>query len=266
MFVSVASESGRPDGRNEDWAAATATTAVVLDGLSEASETGCVHGTPWYVHQLGSKLLGLAGSPGRNLAEALAEAVDAVAAMHRDSCDLAHPGSPCSTVAMVRQSGDSLEYLVLSDSVVAIDRMHDEPVVVQDKSVEAFASGNARAARAGRDKSDKGPLFALISEQQKVRNRASGYWVAQADPTAAEHALTGAVDEVRGAALLSDGAALLVTDFNAMDWPALLAFAYDHGPAALIAATREFEDRDPGGVIWPRYKHRDDATAVVCRL
>ncbi len=266
MHVSVASESGRPDGRNEDWAGATTSVAVVLDGLSEASETGCVHGTPWYVHQLGSKLLWLAGSSGRGLGEVLAESIDAVAAMHRDSCDLAHPGSPCSTVAMVRNVGESLEYLVLSDSVIALDRTSGEPAVIQDKSVNAYASDSARAASSGKDKSDKSALFTLIREQQQVRNQPGGYWVAQVDPSAADHAMSGLVEEVRGAALLSDGAALLVTDFKAMDWPALLTFSYEQGPSALIAATREYEDRDPDGLIWPRYKHRDDATAVICRL
>ncbi|MEV6801083.1 hypothetical protein AB0M91_22445 [Micromonospora rifamycinica] len=218
------------------------------------------------MHQLGSQLLWLAGNSGLRLEEVLAESIGAVAAMHRDACDLDHPGSPCSTVAMVRCAGSALEYLVLSDSVIALDRVNGEPVVIQDKSVDGFASDNARAASSGRDKSDKSALFTLIREQQQVRNRPGGYWVAQVDPSAADHAMSGFVEEVRGAALLSDGAALLVTDFRAMDWPALLTFAYEQGPSALIAATREFEDRDPDGSIWPRYKHRDDATAVVCRL
>ncbi|MFE7872757.1 hypothetical protein ACFUYE_20730 [Micromonospora humida] len=167
---------------------------------------------------------------------------------------------------MVRQNVDSLEYLVLSDSIIAIDRIEGEPLVVQDKSVESFASGRARAASAAGDKRDTGALHALIEEQQKFRNQPEGYWVAQVDPAAAEHAKEGTVSDVRGAALLSDGAALLVTDFNAMNWPALLEISYNLGPAALIAMTREFEDRDPQGTVWPRYKHRDDATAVICRL
>lgn len=265
MRVSIASESGRPDGRNEDWAGATAQLAVVLDGLSEAAETGCRHGTPWYVHQLGCLLLRLAGDPGRPLTESLAEAIDGVTALHRDSCDLDHPGSPCSTVAMVRRGAESLDYLVLSDSVVVLDRIGSEPLVVQDRAVESFAPAQVRAALAADDRHDTAALFALIREQQRVRNRPEGYWVAQSAPEAAQHARCGTVDGARGAVLLSDGAARPVTDFDAMDWPALLALCYARGPEALIAVTRELEDHDPHGVVWPRYKHRDDATAVVCR-
>ncbi|WP_432901282.1 hypothetical protein ACQP1S_30115 [Micromonospora matsumotoense] len=189
-----------------------------------------------------------------------------MAMMHRDSCDLAHPGSPCSTVAVVRQIGESLEYLILSDSILALDIIGNEPLVVQDKAVESFASSSAKAASAAGNKRDTDALFTLIQEQQKVRNQPGGYWVAQVNPAAAEHAKSGIASDVRGAALLSDGAALLVTDFNAMDWPSLLEISYDLGPAKLIAMTREFEDRDPYGMVWPRYKHRDDATAVICRL
>jgi hypothetical protein len=255
--ASVASESGRPDGRNEDWAGATSTIAVVLDGLSEAQETGCIHGTPWYVHQLGCRLLAHAGDRGRPLADALAASISDVADLHRDSCDLRHPGSPCSTVTMVRGVEDSMEYLVLSDSVVMLDRAGAGPLVVTDKSVSRFAPQLTTG--------DQDALQALIAEQLKVRNRVGGYWIAQVDPDAAQHATTGAVDGAQGAALLSDGAALLVTDFHAMDWAALLALGYEHGPGEIIAATRLLEDRDPDGVTWPRYKHRDDATAVICR-
>lgn len=266
MRISVASESGRPDGRNEDWAGADSRVAVVLDGLSEAKETGCVHGTPWYVHQLGCRLLTLAGDENRPLAAALAEAISDVADLHRDTCDLDHPGSPCTTVATIRQAGDAVEYLVLSDSVVVLDRRDSEPLVITDKAVAAFAPGAAKAATEAGRTGDRSALNALIHEQQKVRNRPGGYWVAQVDPEAAQQAKTGAISNVSGAALLSDGAALLVTDFHAMDWATLLTLAYERGPAELIAMTREFEDRDPHRVVWPRYKQRDDATAVVCRM
>lgn len=266
MRVSVASESGRPDGRNEDWAGASSTIAIVLDGLSEAQETGCIHGTPWYVHQLGCRILTHAGDPELPLTDALSTAISDVADLHRETCDLAHPGSPCSTVAMVRQAGDALEYLVLSDSVVVVDRPDGEPLVITDKSVAQFAPHLAKAASTGGATGNKQALQALIGEQLKVRNKPGGYWIAQVDPQAAQQARTGAVPGARGAAVLSDGAALLVTDFHATDWSTLLSLGYERGPAELIALTRGLEDRDPHGVVWPRYKHRDDASAVICQL
>lgn len=264
MRVRVASEAGRPDGRNEDWAGATNHVAVVLDGLSEAPETGCIHGTPWYVRQLGARLVGLADEAILPLPIVLASAIREVAELHQGSCDLRHPGSPCSTVAMIRHLGENTEFLILSDSLIVLDRKSDSPLVLQDKAVDAFASHAAATAIAAAGSDDESALTALIQEQQKIRNKPGGYWVAQVDPSAAQHAKTGSVTDVRGAALLSDGAALLVTDFHTMDWPALLTLAYQEGPAELIARTRELEDQDPHGETWPRYKHRDDATAVIC--
>ncbi|MGY0236553.1 hypothetical protein [Longispora urticae] len=260
MRVSFASESGRLDGRNEDWAGATSRVAVVLDGLTEAAETGCVHGTPWFVAQLGWRLSGAGESV--PLDEVLRVAIRDVALLHRDTCELGHPGSPGCTVAMVRERGDEVDYLVLSDATVVLD-VGDEPLVVCDKSVENFFRD--KAAVAGQARGGQ-PLYDLIQAQQKIRNQPGGYWIAQTDPSAASHARVGTVSGVRGALLMSDGAALLAAEFGVLTWAELVEVGYSQGPSALIALTREWEDRDPEGVRWPRYKRRDDATAVVCRF
>jgi hypothetical protein len=265
MRVKIATESGRSDGRNEDWAGATESVAVVLDGLTEGPETGCIHGTPWYVDQLGTRLLTCAADAGTSMQDVLADAIHAVAGLHDRTCNLNHVGSPASTVAMLRHREHTVDYLVLADSLVIIDGPAGL-LVATDKSVDAAASAKRAAAMAATGDRYCGALYQLIEEQQTRRNRRGGYWVAQADPAAAAHARTGTVAQARGAALLSDGAALLVTDFRVMDWSALLAFGYERGPAALIARTREFEDSDPDRRVWPRYKHRDDATAAICLM
>jgi hypothetical protein len=56
MRAALATQPGSPDAANEDWAGVLAPgLAVVLDGLSapDGTGTGCRHGTPWYVSQLG---------------------------------------------------------------------------------------------------------------------------------------------------------------------------------------------------------------------
>ena len=253
MRVMLASEAGSPDVRNDDWAGATSTgIAVVLDGLSESGPTGCRHGTGWYVHQLGTRLLAGAGDPAVTLADALAGAIDGVAAAHRDDCDLGHPGSPAATVAAVRPRGrDGLEYLVLSDAVVVLDQPA-EPVALTDLSVRGHIP-------------EAVDLAALITAQQLVRNRPDGYWVAQHDPAAAGHAITGSADGLSGALVLSDGAAAAVTAYGAVTWRELLDVAYEKGPGDAIALTRELERHDRDRAVWPRYKTHDDATVVVWR-
>ena len=99
MHAAIATQAGSPDAPNEDWAGVLAPgLAVVLDGLSapDGTGTGCRHGTPWYVSQLGPRLLTLAADPSCSLVDALAEAIRQVAGLH-PGCDLTHPGTPSAT-------------------------------------------------------------------------------------------------------------------------------------------------------------------------
>lgn len=261
MLVSVASEASRPGATNLDWVGTTNQITVVLDGLTESPETGCHHGTAWYVRQLGCRLLALASDDDRTLAESLAKAIDAVADLHATDCDLSHPGSPCTTVAMIRQRSSQIDYLVLADSAVILDRV-EGPTAIIDETEKTFSAELEEKARGG----TLNDFTALIHDQQQYRNQPGGYWVAQANSDAAKYALTGTVTEVQGAVLASDGAMLLVTDFRMLTWRGFVDLAYRVGPSGLISQTRELERADPERIKWPRYKVSDDATAAVCRM
>lgn len=276
MRIALATAPGTPDQPNLDWAAGTTCgTAVLLDGLTEATDTGCRHGTEWYVRELGTRLLASAADRRCPLPAALAAALAAVADAHRGSCDLGHPGSPGATVAVLRGcpgSDAAVEYLVLSDAVVLLDAgdgpTGPEPTVITDRRVDTFLPELAAAATgAGRDGPSAGrdgaALRRLIEAQQRLRNHPDGYWIARDDPGAAAHAVTGRATGIRAALLLSDGAAVLASHFGALSWRELADLAMTQGPAALIAATREMEARDPDRTVWPRYKVHDDATAVL---
>lgn len=260
MRVSIASEASTPGAVNLDWAGAHPRLAVVLDGLTESPQTGCVHGTAWYVARLGARLLRRLDGP-TPLADGLALAVEEVAAEH-PSCDLRHPGSPGSTVSIVRQTATGVEYLVLADSPVVLDTA-DGPIAVVDDSWKALATPDLAAAA---DRGTRDDLARFIADQQAQRNTPGGYWIARTEPEAAAYALTGTVDGVRGAVLASDGAALLVTDYGLLDWRGYLDLGHREGPAGIIAATRAAERDDPDRTRWPRQKVSDDATAAVCQF
>ena len=87
---------------------------------------------------------------------------------------------------------------------------------------------------------------------------------ASTDPDAARQASTAVVppDGLRGIALLSDGATRITEVYRLIGWPDLVAVIRDQGPAGLIRRVRAAEDSDPDGARWPRFKTRDDATAV----
>lgn len=267
MQVSVASTQGTGD-TNEDTVHVSPTAVVVLDGLSAPKDLpmGCIHGTPWFVRQLGARLVSLVGEATVPLRDALRTAIGEVNDLHRDTCALDQGAVPASTVVMIRERDDVLDYLVLSDNVLVLD-LDDKGIrTVTDKRVEEVAGDEMRAALRGPTGTPEHAerVSTLVAVQRRLRNEPGGYWVASTDPTAADEAITGSVDlaEVRRAALLTDGASRLVDSFGTLSWEQLLDLLETEGPAALIARTRAAERTDPAGERWPRFKRSDDATVA----
>ncbi|WP_067816940.1 protein phosphatase 2C domain-containing protein [Actinomadura kijaniata] len=271
MRVLIATEPGNPARDNEDFAAAASGVLLVVDGAGAPAglESGCSHSVSWYARSLGGLLLAEAVNTGASLPEALAVAIERVNALHQDACDLEHPGSPSATVALARVAGDHLEYLVLSDSVLVLDQVDDEPLVVTDDRL-------GRVIAKLDDPDERPPLgtdehaAGLLSRVQKLalyRNQPGGFWVASTKPEAAGQALTGSVplEGLGAVALLSDGASRLADRFGLATWHELLAVLRKEGPGELIARTREVEASDPDGSRWPRGKASDDASVVYWR-
>ncbi|MCZ2524208.1 hypothetical protein ACFW9F_08695 [Streptomyces sp. NPDC059506] len=254
MRIELASEPGGPRP-NEDFAAAALPVSgqggalVVLDGVTPpAARTGCVHGVPWYVTRLGSALLELASEhSGIGLAECLSLAIGRTANAHSDSCDLSHFATPQATVVAVRWGEESVEHLVLSDSVLLLG---------SDDGVEAVLDERLARLR------QRGPVL------ESMRNTEDGFHTAGVDPGVASRAVTGTRprSRVRTVAVLTDGAARLVEVFGACDWDGALAALREEGPEAFVARVRAAEAADPEGARFPRGKASDDATAVLVEL
>ncbi|MFI1046810.1 hypothetical protein ACH4U3_13490 [Streptomyces griseoruber] len=253
---------------NEDWVAGTPTLAVVLDGLSTAGlDTGCRHGVPWYVSHLGSQLVAAMADPSISLAAGLAGALERVAALH-PKCDLGNPGTPSATVAILRERRGFLDHLVLADSPVVLeggdgftvltDLRVDEVLPELRAEVEQYETHTAEHQEA---------LRRFVTAQRQTRNTPSGYWVAASNAEAAEHALVGSTraEDVRAAAVLSDGASRLVTEYGMATWSEVFTTLRTGGPQELIATVRKVEATDPTGRRWPRYKSGDDAAVAFCQ-
>ncbi|MFE0270436.1 protein phosphatase 2C domain-containing protein [Nocardiopsis alba] len=254
---------------NEDWVGNTHEVTVVLDGLTAPEGVGgCIHGTPWYVSRLGNHLLEAASVQQTPLRESLRKAISGVSAEHADSCDLSNPGTPSSTVALVRVTSTRVEALVLADSPVVVDLDHGLSVIT-DQSVETVVHAEREAALAAptgsQEKADR--MAELVRAQRLVRNTPEGYWIAGANPDAADHAIERSWprEEVRRFAAMTDGVSCLVDVYNAMSWSDLLNTAQAN-ITDVISTVRRVEDTDPEGVRWPRYKKSDDATIAYVEL
>ncbi len=273
MRVSTATSPARPNRPNEDFVAASDSTVVLLDGAGNppGADEGCRHGVSWYARTLGTTLLNFATDrPHRPLTAALHSAIGDVAELHRDTCDLNHPGSPAATVLALRLADNELQYLVLADSVFLLVTTSSVRVLTDDREskvgqrfraeMDALPSGSP-------DHADK--LRRYVETMRAYRNRPGGFWVASSEPAVAEEAISGTVPiaDVRAAILLSDGASRLVDRFRLTTWSQLVKLVAGDGPDALIDRVREAEQSDPLGQRWPRGKSSDDATVayVICR-
>lgn len=268
MYVAMATEPAKPGQPNEDYAGATTDTFVVVDGAGTpaGSDSGCLHGVAWFARQLGSALLHQASAADESLADALAASIDHVADLHRDTCDLSHPGTPSGTVTAVRVRDERIEYLALADSPLVIRRRDGAIHVITDdreaqvgrqyrRTMDATAAGTPEHAAALRE---------YVEALRGHRNQPGGFWVASTDPRVANEAITGHVEtsDVRDLALLSDGASRRVDRFGLDTWGRTLDLSCGGGPEAVIAAVREAEASDVDGLRWPRGKSTDDATII----
>jgi hypothetical protein len=264
MYFAGATLPGTSTNPNEDWLAVTPDLVVVLDGATVRTDTGCRHDVAWYARHLGAALIANA-SQRTDLSAALADAIDHVAGLHPD-CDLDHAGTPSAAVAIVRDEGDVMRYLVLGDVSVVFDTGEDQPLVISDNRVShTAASERAEADQWPIGSPEKGAaLLRMKHGELAARNQPGGYWIAASDPDAAHHALVGSVPKssLRQLAVLSDGAARGVALFEILTWRAVMELLERSGPLAVLSMVRDAESRDPLGLLYPRNKAVDDATAV----
>ncbi|OKI09505.1 hypothetical protein A6A06_02110 [Streptomyces sp. CB02923] len=278
MRIELATGPGAPQHPNEDYASVALPASgqggvlVLLDGVTPPpDDVGCTHGVPWYTARLGGAMLELSGSfRDMTLTETLSAAISRTAEVHRSTCDLSHPRTPQATAVAVRWSPDTVEYLVLSDSVLLVGhpdgtvrpildtRLDELPPPVQGlrDAVRALPRGSAERAAAGRE---------YGAAVEALRNAEGGFFTAAADPSVAARAVTGSLprSEVRSLTALSDGASRWVEVFREGSWADCLAVVRKEGPQALLDRVRDLEAADPEGARFPRGKSRDDATVVL---
>ncbi|MFF4896752.1 hypothetical protein [Streptomyces sp. NPDC001068] len=258
MRTEVVSEPGTPDRPNEDFAGVGLPASgqggclIVLDGVTPPRNgTGCLHSVPWFTARLGGALTELTVSAADlTLREILERAIRRTADTHGDTCDLSHPRTPQATVVLARWSEETLEYLVLSDSVLLLRSPEGTVTPVLD------------------DRLDRVPRASLASDavaDATVRNKEGGFFTAAADPSVAARAVTGSAprDRVGALAALTDGATRWTEKFHQGDWAALLGVVREEGAPALVRRVRELEtaDREERAFL-RRSKTHDDATVV----
>ena len=251
-----------PDaGSSQDRIFTTPNAVIVLDGASAFVPVDVPPSA--YVDTLGRFLVeGLTTEPRIPLDDLLAQAIKESASL----LDLRPGASPSSTVAIARQDKNRLDLMILGDSQIATPR----GVYVDDR-IARFAQAQRKAYRSrladghGYDKTHRELLRALQAEQARHRNIDGGYWIAEAVPTAAHHAITVRVAraDVPWFVLATDGAYRPMQHLGLDDW-SVVAATNSTGLKRMLEILDRWEaDHDADGLVCPRAKRHDDKSVVV---
>jgi hypothetical protein len=253
-------------GANQDHAVVTARAVAVLDGATSWLPQDPDRDGGWYARALGGALaVRLDGA--RALTEIVAEAIGEV----RDRYGLTAGDSPSSTLTIARWDDADVELCLLGDSPAVVYRPDADPLVVLDERLEQVGA-DLRAAfrqrlRAGHgyDAGHDRLISQLQLAERAERNRPEGFWIAEADPAAAVHAVTARFPRARVVAVLlvTDGLSADVTDYRRHTWTDVRDLLTRSDPAGYLRDVQDAEDADQDGTWWPRPKRHDDKTVAL---
>jgi len=268
-YVTITAATRKGSGHtNQDRYITGPNFAAVLDGASSFSDEPQQQDGGWYAETLAAKLGELlTARPDDPLPRVVEHAIAAVVTEH----DLRPATSPTSTIALARWDDEQVEIYVLGDSTVAIIHPDGSDDACSDDRIAAIGGDLRRAYRSrlsagsGFDDQHRQLLASLQAEQAKWRNRKDGYWIAGAEPSAAQRGIADAHrrSQVQRLILATDGAAAGVTRYRT--WPAWRYMGLREADAVLRAIEAD-EAEDSKGQEWPRSKPRDDKTLVVVGL
>jgi hypothetical protein len=178
---------------------------------------------------------------------------------------------PCAALLLLTFEPDAVEAVWLGDCRAVLQI--GASIVSCGETPEGEAAERAYAAALGQGAGAGAMLrsetvMASLRESRERFNTGAGRWVLGLEPQAVVHlqrlrfARNGPVTGLA----MSDGFSALELKYERYDAGALLRAAQHQGLAALAGELRTIEDReDPDGVLFPRFKRSDDATAVLFR-
>lgn len=264
--VEIAAATLAGGGKNQDRYAYGDGWAFVLDGASSFAKTKPEHDGGWYAEHLKQALTaGLANDPERPTPSIVEDAIRTLAEVHGGNV----ASCPTSTIALARWDGEVVETYLLGDSTAVFISAEGEEVL-GDARLAAVACAlrseyrSRLSAGHGFDERHQGLLQQLQTRQSAARNRSGGYWIAGAEPDAANHAVAEKrpLGDVQSLVLATDGAA---SGARYGVFPTWEAFAAQR-PDQVLQLVHDAEARDRAGARWPRSKPHDDKTAVVLRF
>lgn len=239
--------------------------AFVLDGASSFATVQPEHDGGWYAERLKDALSReLTVNPESATVDIVARAIKDASSAHDDpeTC-------PTSTVAMARWTAKTVEVYVLGDSsAVLIGGGGEEEIT--DSRLAAIAPQIRAEYRLrlseghGFDERHRELLQELQAQQASRRNSTLGYWIAGADPEAAQRGImhTGLLGSTSSVVLATDGAAKGISYGIAPSWRIFTTVNLYES----LRAIHQLEALDERAKSFPRSKPSDDKTVIIIEI
>lgn len=249
------------DAHSDDKVFVTNNAIVVLDGASAFLSVPVAAST--YASTLGMYLARLlTETPDIELHELLRIGIQSTA----KNLDLSPGSSPSSTVTILRQRDTFIDLLTLGDNAI----IFPDTTIIDDRinrvaRIERSKYQNRLATGGQYDDEHHNLLRQLQTVQRQNRNQPDGYWIAEADPNAAGHALTATrqVSSTPWAIVATDGAYNTMKYLHLINPGRLLAARHSY-LAKVLQKCRTWEaEHDPDGHQLPRAKRHDDKSLAV---
>jgi hypothetical protein len=185
------------------------------------------------------------------------------------------PGAaaPSSTVVLVRIEPEAVDAIVLGDSSVIVGLSSGAVQVLTDDRLSKLRLPEADLYRRlladgqGYGGRHRKVLQELQVAERARRNQQDGYWIAEADPHAANHALhvRYPLREVAWVIAATDGAFDLIPTLG-VTWHEVADMSTPQLDQLLRDVQTWEAETDPDGLALPRAKRHDDKTVAVVRF
>lgn len=255
-----------PATSGDDRLVVTDNAIIVLDGAT--AHDPAMPSAGEYVDRLAAELAGSI-EEAMPLAEVLAQSISRTT----EALGITPGLAPSSTVALVRIGPDAVNALILGDSSVIVGRRGGEVASYTDDRLAQLNLPEAELYRRflsfgwGYSGRHRKILEDLQIAERARRNRPGGYWIAEADPQAAEHALLVRCprDDLSWIVVATDGVTDLLPPLG-LTWPDIADMSTPQLVVLLDRIQTWEAEADPDGQAFPRAKRHDDKTVAVLRF
>lgn len=259
---------------NEDAIHMTQKFLVVIDGATDltSSETynGFASNAQWFSYKVKKYLSEHLQAETEPIMNILHDAVCTI-------CPIQHNINPTASIAVVRLVNDHLEYFLLGDCTIVLKRVSGGYTIISDDTLTKFDNSvldkmiSIHNAQKITIKCARNFVGQDLQKNRAKANTQGGYWVLDTEGTAIQHGKSGFIsaDDVSEVLVMSDGfSAVYLTYQIFKDYEALMEALVAHRISLNQLVDKMFmlQDADPDWITYPRFKFRDDASAIFASV